>query len=176
MPKRAATVLNDPLKDAMPAGPRGLRLLGTHVFETEQVVATGIEETFDFFSDAANLDAITPPSLGFTILTPLPIEMREGTLIEYRLGLLGMPIRWLTRIDEWTPGRSFTDRQLRGPYALWIHRHGFAPHRYGTLIRDRVDYALPLPYLTAPIHRLFVRPMIERIFAYRREVIARVLG
>jgi len=147
-----------------------------HRLETEQVVAGGIEETFAFFSDAANLDAITPPSLGFTILTPLPIEMREGSLIEYRLGLVGIPIHWLTRIDEWSPGRSFTDTQLRGPYALWVHRHSFAPHRDGTLIRDRVDYALPLPHLTAPVHALFVRPMIERIFAYRREVIARVLG
>lgn len=149
---------------------------GAHVFETEQVVAAGIEETFAFFSNAANLDTITPPSLGFTILTPLPIVMRQGALIEYRLRLMGMPIHWRTRIDGWDPGRSFTDTQLRGPYALWVHRHSFAPHRDGTLIRDRVDYALPLPYLTAPIHALFVRPMIERIFAYRRDVITRVLG
>jgi hypothetical protein len=162
----------------VPAAPPGrVRLTrGARVFETTQAVAAGIEETFAFFSDAANLDAITPPSLGFTILTPLPIVMREGALIEYRLRLMGMPIHWLTRIDEWTPGRSFTDTQLRGPYALWVHRHSFAPHRDGTLIQDRVDYALPLPNLTAPIHALFVRPMIERIFAYRREVIARVLG
>jgi len=158
-----------------PARARRRGVPGAHVLETEQAVATGIEETFAFFSNAANLDAITPPSLGFTILTPLPIDMREGTLIEYRLGLLGVPIRWLTRIEDWIPGRSFTDTQLRGPYALWVHRHSFAPHRGGTLIRDRVDYALVLPYLTAPIHALFVRPMIEKIFAYRRDVIARVL-
>ena len=163
---------------SVPEDPPGrVRLTrGAHVLETEQVVAAGIEETFAFFSNAANLDAITPPSLDFTILTPPPIEMREGTLIEYRLGILGMPIHWLTRIDAWDPGRSFTDTQLRGPYALWVHRHSFAPRRDGTLIRDRVDYALPAPFLTAPIHALFVRPMIEKIFAYRREVIARVLG
>ncbi len=159
-----------------PAPARRWGVAGAHVLQTEQVVAAEIEEAFAFFSNAANLDAITPPSLGFTILTPLPIVMREGALIEYRLRLMGMPIHWRTRIDEWNPGRSFTDTQLRGPYALWVHRHSFAPHRDGTLIRDRVDYALPLPYLTAPIHALFVRPMIERIFAYRREVIARVLG
>ena len=159
-----------------PARARRRGVPGAHVLETEQVVAVGVEETFAFFSNAVNLDAITPPSLGFTILTPLPIVMREGALIEYRLRLMGMPIHWRTRIDEWNPGRSFTDTQLRGPYALWVHRHSFAPHRDGTLIRDRVDYALPLPYLTAPIQALFVRPMIERIFAYRREVIARVLG
>lgn len=155
---------------------RAVRFPRAHRFETEQVVAAGIEETFAFFSNAANLDAITPPSLGFTILTPLPIVMREGALIEYRLRLSGIPIHWLTRIDEWTPGRSFTDIQLRGPYACWVHRHSFAPHRDGTVIRDRVDYALPLPYLTASLHALFVRPMIERIFSYRRDVIARVLG
>ena len=149
---------------------------GAHRLETKQVVAADIEETFAFFANAANLDAITPPSLGFTILTPLPIVMREGALIEYRLRLGGMPIHWLTRIDAWDPGLSFTDTQLRGPYALWVHRHSFAPHPDGTLIRDRVDYALPLSYLTAPVHALFVRPMIERIFAYRREVIAGVLG
>ena len=147
-----------------------------HRFETEQAVAAGIEDTFAFFSDAANLDAITPPSLDFTIRTPLPIEMREGALIEYRLRLLGIPIRWVTRIDEWMPRRSFADTQLRGPYAVWVHHHSFTPHGSGTQIPDRVDYALPLPSLSAPIHALFVRPMIERIFAYRREVIARVLG
>jgi len=158
------------------ARPRGLRFPGAHLFETEQVVATGIEETFAFFSNAANLDAITPPSLGFTILTPLPIVMREGALIEYRLRLVGMPIHWLTRIDAWDPGRSFTDTQLRGPYALWVHHHSFAAHSGGTLIRDQVEYALHVPYLTAPVHAVFVRPTIEKIFAYRREVITRVLG
>ena len=164
-----------PPVDAL-ADVHGVRRRGAHRFETEQVVAAGLEETFAFFSDAANLDAITPPSLRFKIVTPRPIEMREGTLIEYRLSLKGIPIRWLTRIDEWTPGWSFIDRQLRGPYALWVHRHTFFPHRDGTSIRDRVDYGLPLPSLSAPVHALFVRPMIGSIFAYRREVIARVLG
>jgi len=167
--------LDDPSVDA-PARARRWRVPGAHVLEIEQVVASGIEETFAFFSNAANLDAITPPSLDFTILTPLPIVMREGALIEYRLRLMGMPIHWLTRIDEWTPGRSFVDTQLRGPYALWVHHHSFTPHGSGTQIRDRVDYALPLPHLTAPVRAMFIRPMIERIFAYRRQVIARVLG
>jgi len=149
---------------------------GAHVFETEQVVAAGIEDTFAFFSDAANLDAITPPSLGFTILTPLPIVMREGALIEYRLRLMGLPVHWLTRIDAWVPGQSFTDTQLRGPYALWVHHHRFVAHSDGTSVRDRIEYALPAPRFTAPVHAVFVRPMIEKIFAYRREVIALLLG
>lgn len=149
---------------------------GAHVFETSQWVAAGIDEAFGFFSNAANLDALTPPFLNFTILTQLPIVMSQGALIEYRLRLLGLPIHWLTRIDEWLPGRSFTDTQLRGPYAYWVHHHRFTPHRDGTLIRDRVEYALSLPRVTAPVHALIVRPMVERIFAYRRDVIARLLG
>ncbi len=149
---------------------------GACTFVTEQAVAAGIEETFDFFSDAANLDAITPAFLNFQILTTPPIVMREGALIEYRLVLLGIPIYWLTRIDEWIPGRSFTDTQLRGPYARWVHRHSFIPLRDGTLIRDQVEYALPLSYLSAPVHRMFVRPMIQEIFTHRRGVIRQVLG
>ena len=143
---------------------------------SEQRVGAELEETFAFFSDAANLQALTPPFLDFSILTPLPIEMRTGTLIEYRLRLMGLPLGWLTRIEEWEPNRSFTDVQLRGPYARWIHRHDFVPHDGGTWVRDRVEYSLPLAPLTDPAHALFVRPTLERIFAYRRSAIVRLLG
>ena len=148
----------------------------SHVLISEQRVGAELEETFAFFSDAANLQALTPPFLDFSILTPLPIEMRTGTLIEYRLRLMGLPLGWLTRIEEWEPNRSFTDVQLRGPYARWIHRHDFVPHDGGTWVRDRVEYSLPLAPLTDPAHALFVRPTLERIFAYRRSAIARLLG
>ncbi len=147
-----------------------------HVFQSEQQVAAGIEETFEFFSDAANLEAITPPFLGFQILTPLPIEMRVGALIEYRLRLLGMPLHWITRIEEWEANRAFTDIQLKGPYARWVHRHTFTPQGSGTLVRDRVEYALPLAPLSDPVRALLVRPMIKRIFSHRRGAIAQVLG
>ncbi len=146
------------------------------MFERKQEVAARVEETFEFFADAANLQAITPAFLGFDILTPAPIEMREGTLIEYRLRLLGMPMRWLTRIQEWVPNRAFTDVQIRGPYALWVHRHTFQPSGAGTWVHDRVEYALPLAPFSDPVHALWVRPMVERIFAHRREVITQVLG
>lgn len=85
-------------------------------------------------------------------------------------------MEWLTRIDEWEPARSFTDRQLRGPYALWVHEHRFTARDGGTLVRDRVEYRLPWEPLSAPVRRLFVRPTIERIFEHRRQVIARILG
>jgi len=146
----------------------------THVFETEQILGAPLGRVFEFFSDAGNLEAITPAFLRFRIVTPRPIEMREGARILYRLSLHGFPMEWLTRIDEWRPGRSFVDRQLRGPYALWVHRHTFEPDPRGTLVRDRVEYALPLDPLSRPAHALFVRPQVERIFAHRREVLERI--
>jgi len=147
-----------------------------HLFETEQILGAPIDRVFAFFSDAGTLEAITPAFLRFRVVTPLPVPMHEGTLIRYRLSLHGVPMEWLTRIDEWRPGRSFVDRQLRGPYALWVHRHTFEPHPRGTLVRDRVDYALPLDPLSRPAHPWFVRPQVERIFAHRRGVLARLFG
>jgi ligand-binding SRPBCC domain-containing protein len=148
----------------------------THVLETWQWVPAGLDETFAFFSDARNLEAITPAFLGFEIRTPLPIEMRAGALIEYRLRLMGMPMTWLTRIDEWVPGRMFVDRQLKGPYARWVHTHRFTPEDGGTRVEDRVEYAVPLAPLSDPVRALFVRPTVERIFRHRHQAIARLLG
>ena len=99
---------------------------------------------FGFFADAHNLEAITPPFLGFEVVTPKPIAMDEGTLIEYRLKLHGVRLNWLTRIDVWEPGVRFVDRQLEGPYRLWHHTHTFEPDGESTLMRDVVRYALPL--------------------------------
>lgn len=147
-----------------------------YAFDTEQVLSAPVDQVFEFFADAGNLEAITPEFLKFRIRTPLPIPMREGTLIRYRLSLHGVPMEWLTRIDEWRPGRSFVDRQLRGPYALWVHRHTFEPHPQGTLVRDHVDYALPLDPLSRPAHPLFVRPQVGRIFAHRRGALANLFG
>jgi ligand-binding SRPBCC domain-containing protein len=149
---------------------------GTHVHVCSQWVRVDIERAFAFFSDARNLEAITPDFLKFRIVTPLPIEMREGTLIQYRLRFFGAPVDWLTRIDEWRPGHGFTDVQLRGPYALWVHRHRFTSRDGGTLVEDRVEYRLPLAAASAPVHTLLVRPAIERIFAHRRQAIAGLLA
>ena len=121
-------------------------------------------EVFSFFGDAANLDAITPPWLSFRIVTPRPIMMREGALIDYRLRVHGLPLRWRTRINAWQPPQRFVDEQLRGPYRQWIHEHTFQPCNGGTLARDRVSYAVPFDAL---LHRWLVRPDIERIFRFR---------
>jgi ligand-binding SRPBCC domain-containing protein len=148
---------------------------GVQVLETDQWVGAGLEETFAFFSDATNLGAITPPYLGFRILTPLPIEMRDGALIEYRLTMMGLPMNWLTRIEQWAPNHSFVDVQLRGPYARWVHRHTFVSEAGGTRVRDRIEYAIPFAPLSDPVLALFVRPTLGRIFRHRHETIARLL-
>lgn len=155
-----------------------VRTRGTHVhvLDTWQWVRTPPRETFAFFSDARNLERITPGFLGFQIRSPLPIEMRAGALIEYRIRLLGVPMPWLTRIDRWVPDREFVDRQLRGPYARWVHTHRFTPADGGTLVEDHVEYAVPLAPLSAPVQALFVGPTVERIFRHRHEAIARLLG
>ena len=143
----------------------------THVFTSQQWVPSPVERTFALFSDATKLEAITPPFLHFRIVTALPIVMRVGTLIRYRLRLYGVPVSWLTRIDEWRPNEGFVDSLLEGPYSRWVHRHTFEARDGGTLVHDIVDYALPLDPWSRPAHGLFVRPMIERIFEHRRRVL-----
>ena len=146
-----------------------------HTLEREQVLPLAPAEAFEFFADAFNLEAITPPWLHFALETPAPIEMGPGTLIRYRLRLHGLPIRWLTRIEAWEPGRRFEDVQVRGPYRLWHHSHTFEPHERGTLMRDRVSYALPLGPLGHAAHALLVRRDLQRIFDYRAGAVARRL-
>jgi ligand-binding SRPBCC domain-containing protein len=131
---------------------------------------------FEFFADAFELEAITPPWLGFEVLTPGPVDMHAGTLIAYRMALHGVPVSWLTRIERWEPQTAFVDRQLRGPYRLWHHVHAFEPWGQGTLMRDRVSYALPLGLLGELAHAALVRRDLARIFDFRRESVARILG
>jgi len=126
-----------------------------------------IDEVFAFFAEAGNLERITPPELRFEILTPLPLEMRRGTLLEYRLGLFGVPFRWRTEIAAWDPPHGFIDVQLKGPYAIWEHTHVFAATETGTLIDDRVRYRLPLSPL-GDVALPVVRRQLARIFAYRQ--------
>jgi ligand-binding SRPBCC domain-containing protein len=148
----------------------------SYMIEHEQLVHAPLEDVFDFFSRARNLEALTPPWLRFSVLTPEPITMRTGTLIEYRLRVHGLPMLWVARIEEWVPGQRFVDRQLRGPYRLWHHTHEFEPRPRGTLIRDRVRYELPLGPLGALAHALAVRRDLERVFAYRHRQVERLFA
>ena len=132
-------------------------------------------QVFPFFSDAMNLERITPPELRFEILTPRPIQMRVGALIDYQLRLFGVPFRWRTRISQWQPPDFFSDEQLKGPYATWIHTHRFFDEPGGgTRMEDEVKYELPL----MPFSRLalpLVRRQVEHIFNHREKVISQLL-
>jgi ligand-binding SRPBCC domain-containing protein len=144
--------------------------------ERAQLVTRSAEDVFEFFARAHNLERITPPWLRFEVLTPEPVTMRAGTVIDYRLRLHGLPLRWTSRIEEWRPGRGFVDRQVRGPYRLWHHRHEFEPHADGTIVRDRVTYALPLGRLGELAGEPLVARDLERIFDFRRDTVRRLLG
>jgi hypothetical protein len=149
-----------------------------HIYQLErsQWIPRPRPEVFAFFADAANLERLTPAFLRFQIETPLPIEMRAGALIDYRLSLMGLPVHWRTRIGSWEPPHRFSDDQERGPYALWHHVHEFEAVDDGTRMRDRVDYRLPFGPLGALAHALSVRRTLERIFDYRRQVIEELFG
>ncbi len=139
----------------------------SHVLEREQFVPATLERVFGFFSDAANLQVITPPWLGFRIRSALPLEMKTGTRIDYTIRLGPVPMRWRTHITVWEPGVRFVDRQERGPYALWEHTHEFTSLGGGVLMRDHVRYALPFGPLGTAAHALAVRALLARIFDFR---------
>ena len=143
--------------------------------ERAQVVARPLPETFAFFSDPWNLEAITPAWLRFQILD-VPDELVRGSLLRYRLRLFGVPISWRTEIADWRPPRTFTDRQLAGPYRLWVHTHRFSPVRGGTEIYDHVRYRLPGGPLAPPAHRLVVRRWLDEIFAFRSRRLRELLA
>jgi len=132
------------------------------------------ETVFAFFAEASNLQRITPPELGFEMVTPHPIDLREGTRIEYRLHLFGIPFAWQSEIQRWHPPEEFVDVQVRGPYKHWMHTHRFREEHGATLIEDHVEYAQPfwpVGELASPLVRL----QLARIFRYRQQAIRRYL-
>ncbi len=144
-----------------------------YTFESEHWLPRPLDEVFAFFADTGNLQVLTPPWLKFAMLTPVPIEMKPGALIDYRLRLHGVPIRWQSEITVWDPPHRFVDEQRRGPYLLWIHEHSFAGQDRGTVVKDRIEYAVPGG---APVQKLFVAPDLRRIFDYRRRKLQEIFA
>jgi hypothetical protein len=142
-------------------------------FQIEQWLPTSIEEIFRFFSDAHNLEILTPRWLRFKVLTPDPIELQMGSHIDYRLRLYGIPLLWRSEITAWEPPYRFVDEQQKGPYELWIHTHTFESQNGRTLTRDHVEYAVLGGSL---IQRWFVEPNLKRIFAYRQQQLTKIFG
>jgi hypothetical protein len=144
-----------------------------YVLERSQRLELEAVRAFEFFTDAHNLEAITPPWLAFNVVTRGPIEMGAGAVIDYRLKLHGLPVRWRTRIEVWEPPVRFVDVQLHGPYALWEHTHSFEPDgEHAVVIRDRVRYALPFGALGRFAHAAVVKRDLQRIFDYRQGAVA----
>ena len=143
------------------------------IFEAETYLARARSEVFPFFAEARNLQTLTPPWLKFEVLTPSPIILRPGALIDYRITVHGIPILWRTEITEWDPPHRFVDVQLSGPYTLWHHTHTFEERNGGTVCADRVRYR---PRGGALIHWLFVRRDVQRIFQYRQQRLNELFG
>jgi ligand-binding SRPBCC domain-containing protein len=140
-----------------------------------QWVPRSLHETFEFFERPENLPRITPPRLGFRILTPSPIRMTQGLTIDYTVRVLGIRSHWRSLIREYDPPDSFHDVQVIGPYRLWDHRHRFWREDGGTVIEDFVVYALPLGLVGLLLHRLTVRRQLDAIFDFRQAQIAGLL-
>lgn len=145
----------------------------TYQLRNELWLPQPLERVFKFFADPHNLERITPPWLRFEILTRREIKLEKGTLLDYRLRLRGIPIKWQSEIIAWEPPCRFVDRQTKGPYSLWVHEHTFTETPGGTIVCDRVEYAVPGGGL---VRKWIVAPDLERIFHYRRQILSEIFN
>ncbi len=132
-----------------------------------------LAEVFAFFADAGNLETLTPPWLRFELITRTPIDMAPGTMIDYRLRLFGLPVRWRSEITAWEPPVRFVDEQRRGPYRLWRHTHTFAAEDGGTRVEDHVEFSA---LGGAIVNEWIVARDLRRIFSYRHHQLDRLFG
>lgn len=148
--------------------------MAEHILERKQIIERPRTEVFEFFADAGNLERITPPELNFQIITPQPIDIKKGALIDYKLKLRGIPITWKTEITQWNPPHDFIDSALKSPYKQWIHLHTFEEGANGeTIMRDIVRYRLPLEPL-GDIAHFYVKKELAYIFDYRYKIIEEI--
>ncbi|MBC7385005.1 MAG: SRPBCC family protein [Cryobacterium sp.] len=146
------------------------------MLEAGSWIPSPLSEVFPFFSVETNLERLTPSFMNFRVVGKSTTEIQEGTLIDYRLRVRGVPMKWRTRIEEWNPGNSFVDTQLKGPYALWHHTHRFESLNGGTWMTDRVRFKLPLGRLGKAVAGWFVKREVLSIFTFRGEAVRQFLG
>jgi ligand-binding SRPBCC domain-containing protein len=142
-----------------------------HILTKTTIINKPLSEVFEFFSNAENLNKITPPDMQFKILTPLPIIIKKGTLIDYKIKVSGIPFNWQTEITEWEPNKRFVDKQLKGPYRVWIHEHTFEEKDGKTIMNDHVQFLSPGWLLEPIINKLFIEKKVKGIFAYREKIL-----
>jgi len=147
-----------------------------HTLRRVQVLPYPLERVFEFFRSPGNLSRITPPGMGFRIITPQPVIMKEGALIDYTIRLLGIPLHWTTMITAYDPPHLFVDQQIRGPYSFWHHTHSFREVDGGTEMTDTVCYVLPGWVLGDIVHAILVKRQLKGIFDYREKVIPSVFS
>ena len=138
--------------------------------KTIQVPAS-LETVFDFFKRPENLEKLTPSFLKFSILTPPPLAMGNGAVFDYRIRLLGLPMRWTSIINHYDPPHGFVDIQLKGPYTFWYHRHRFTPKDGGVEVTDEVHYDIGFSFLGGILHELIIRHQLRMIFAHRMKIL-----
>jgi len=152
--------------------------MAIHTLETRQVIKASLQQAWDFFSSPRNLSRITPPEMGFTILSDLPERMFAGMMIEYKVTpLFGIPITWLTEISQVREGEFFVDEQRVGPYAIWHHEHHFKDLGDGRVeMHDRVTYVPPCGLLGELVHPFIIKPQLDKIFAFREQAVTELFG
>ena len=148
-----------------------LRQPKVYTFYKEQFVPSDMDTVFEFFSRPENLEKITPSSMGFNIITPTPIEMKEGAIIDYTVKILGVPVRWRTMITSYKENEYFVDEQLKGPYSYWHHKHTFKEVDGGILIIDEITYALPIQAFREIVNPVLIKPQLNQIFNFRFQTI-----
>ena len=148
-----------------------LRQPKIYTFYKEQFVPSDLDTVFEFFSRPENLEKITPSSMGFNIITPTPIDMKEGAIIDYTVKIMGVPMRWRTMITSYKKNEYFVDEQLKGPYSYWHHKHTFKEVEGGVLIIDEITYALPIQAFRLIVHPGLIKPQLNQIFNFRFQTI-----
>ena len=149
--------------------------MSSKILMVQQAFKLDISKVFEFFSRPENLERITPPDLHFKILTPLPIKMEEGALIEYKIRISFIPVRWKTLISKFEAPRLFVDEQISGPYAKWHHTHSFIFKDGYTIVEDKVEYTLPISgFIGDLVNKFYIERMLKKIFEYRFYTISKI--